>query len=68
MQGVLWEVSGSRGDLLGWSAVMGKVVDFVKRNRGTFGSIAGFLSGLAASKYPAIAGVLDSVAKALGGQ
>lgn len=47
---------------------MGKVVDFVKRNRGTFGSIAGFLSGLAASKYPAIAGVLDSVAKALGGQ
>jgi hypothetical protein len=48
--------------------MFGKVFDFVKRNRGTFGSIAGFLSGLAASKYPTIAQVLDTIAKATGAQ
>ena len=48
--------------------MLGKLIKFLKDNKGYVGSTLGFVSGLVASKAPVIADLLDAAAKALGAQ
>lgn len=45
-----------------------RVGEFLSAHKGKAAAAAGFLSGLLASKYPAISHMLEEVSKMLGGQ
>lgn len=45
-----------------------KLLKILKENKGTVGSVLGFVGGLVASKAPLVADLLNAAAKALGAQ